>query len=98
MNEDNILFLDIDIEKFVRKLLEDKLDELNITSMTEEERKAFDYGVDLVFSLINAVTDTTSPEVAVVLTDDEIGTEYTLEELIKYVSDKEAAKFIDTDK
>ena len=51
-----MLFLGIDIEKSTRKLLNEKLEELGITKMTELERNAFDYGVDLVYQLINMVT------------------------------------------
>lgn len=51
--------------------------------MTDTERKAFDYGADLIYELINAVTSLEQNEDFVVLTDDEIGTEYTLEELME---------------
>lgn len=63
--------------------MNEKLDELGITKMTETERKAFDYGVNLVYQLIDAVTTLEEDEHFVVLTDDEIGTEYDLEGLLE---------------
>lgn len=83
MEEKDLLFLGINIEKATKKLMNEKLDELGITKMTEAERKAFDYGVNLVYQLIDAVTTLEEDENFVVLTDDEIGTEYTLEELME---------------
>ena len=82
MEEKELLFLGIDIEKSTRKLLNEKLEELGITEMTELERNAFDYGVDLVYQLINMVTALEDDEDYVVLTNDEIGTEYDIEELL----------------
>lgn len=88
MEEKEILFLGIDIEKSTRKLLNEKLEELRITKMTELERKAFDYGVDLVYQLINMVTALEDDEDYVVLTNDEIGTEYDIEELLSKLETK----------
>ena len=56
--------------------------ELGINNMSEEERKAFDYGVNLVYELIGLVTSLEEYEDFVVLTNDEEGTEYSLEELV----------------
>lgn len=83
-----MLFLGIDIEKSTRKLLNEKLEELGITKMTELERNAFDYGVDLVYQLINMVTALEDDEDYVVLTNDEIGTEYDIEELLSKLETK----------
>mgnify|MGYP004685602655 FL=1 len=83
MEEKELLFLGINIEKATKKLMNEKLDELGITKMTETERNAFNYGVNLVYQLIDAVTTLEEDENFVVLTDDEIGTEYTLEELME---------------
>lgn len=83
MEEKDLLFLGINIEKATKKLMNEKLDELGITKMTEAERKAFNYGVDLIYQLINAVITLDEDEHFVILTDDEIGTEYTLEELME---------------
>ncbi len=83
MEEKDLLFLGINIEKSTKKLMNEKLDELGITKMTETERKAFDYGVNLVYQLIDAVTTLEEDEHFVVLTDDEIGTEYDLEGLLE---------------
>lgn len=83
-----MLFLGIDIEKSTRKLLNEKLEELGITKMTELERNAFDYGVDLVYQLINMVTALEDDEDYVVLTNDEIGTEYDTEELLSMLETK----------
>ena len=88
MEEKEILFLGIDIEKSTRKLLNEKLEELGITKMTELERNAFDYGVDLVYQLINMVTALEDDEDYVVLTNDEIGTEYDIEELLSKLETK----------
>ena len=79
---DELLFVGIDVEKATRKIINEKMDELGINDMSEAERKAFDYGVDLVYQLIGAVTILEDCEDYVVLTNDEEGTEYTLEELI----------------
>lgn len=83
MEEKDLLFLGINIEKATKKLMNEKLDELGITKMTEAERNAFNYGVNLVYQLIDAVTTLEEDQNFVVLTDDEIGTEYTLEELME---------------
>ena len=83
MEEKDLLFLGINIEKATKKLMNEKIDELGITKMTETERKAFDYGVNLVYQLINVVTTLEKPENFVILTDDEIGTEYDIEGLLK---------------
>ena len=88
MEEKEILFLGIDIEKSTRKLLNEKLEELGITKMRELERKTFDYGVDLVYQLINMVTALEDDEDYVVLTNDEIGTEYDIEELLSKLETK----------
>ncbi|MBS5619842.1 hypothetical protein [Eubacterium sp.] len=88
MEEKELLFLGIDIEKSTRKLLNEKLEELGITEMTELERNAFDYGVDLVYQLINMVTALEDDEDYVVLTNDEIGTEYDIEELLSKLETK----------
>ena len=56
--------------------------------MTELERKTFDYGVDLVYQLINMVTALEDDEDYVVLTNDEIGTEYDIEELLSKLETK----------
>ena len=56
--------------------------ELGVNNMSEEERKAFDYGVNLVYELIGLVTSLEEYEDFVVLTNDEEGTEYSLEELV----------------
>lgn len=88
MEEKELLFLGIDIEKSTRKLLNEKLEELGITKMTELERNAFDYGVDLVYQLINMVTALEDDEDYVVLTNDEIGTEYDIEELLSKLETK----------
>lgn len=88
MEEKELLFLGIDIEKSTRKLLNEKLEELGITKMTELERNAFDYGVDLVYQLINMVTALEDDEDYVVLTNDEIGTEYDTEELLSILETK----------
>lgn len=88
MEEKELLFLGIDIEKSTRKLLNGKLEELGITKMTELEKKAFDYGVDLVYQLINMVTALEDDEDYVVLTNDEIGTEYDIEELLSKLETK----------
>lgn len=89
--KDDLLFIGIDIEKATRKLINEKIDELGINTMTESERKAFDYGVDLVYSLINIITGLGEDEDFVVLTDDEIGTEYDIEDLVK--KDNERRKY-----
>ncbi len=78
---DELLFIGINIENSTRKILNEKMDELGINNMTEEERKAFDYGVNLVYQLIETVTSLEDDEDFIVLTNDEIGTEYTSEEL-----------------
>ncbi len=78
---DELLFVGINIEKSTRKILNEKMDELGINNMTEEERKAFDYGVNLVYQLIETVTSLEDDEDFIVLTNDEIGTEYTIEKL-----------------
>lgn len=78
---DELLFVGINIEKSTRKILNEKMDELGINNMTEEERKAFDYGVNLIYQLIETVTSLEDNEDFIVLTNDEIGTEYTIEEL-----------------
>jgi hypothetical protein len=88
MEEKELLFLGIDIEKSTRKLLNEKLEELGITKMTELERNAFDYGVDLVYQLIKMVTALEDDEDYVVLTNDEIGTEYDIEELLSKLETK----------
>lgn len=88
MEEKELLFLGIDIEKSTRKLLNEKLEELGITEMTELERNAFDYGIDLVYQLINMVTALEDDEDYVVLTNDEIGTEYDIEELLSKLETK----------
>lgn len=88
MKEKELLFLGIDIEKSTRKLLNEKLEELGITKMTESERKAFNYGVDLVYQLINMVTALEDDEDYVVLTNDEIGTEYDIKELLTMIENK----------
>lgn len=88
MEEKELLFLGIDIEKSTRKLLNEKLEELGITEMTELERNAFDYGVDLVYQLINMATALEDDEDYVVLTNDEIGTEYDIEELLSKLETK----------
>lgn len=88
MEEKELLFLGIDIEKSTRKLLNEKLEELGITKMTESERKAFNYGTDLVYQLINMVTALEDDEDYVVLTNDEIGTEYDIKELLTMIENK----------
>lgn len=88
MEEKELLFLGIDIEKSTRRLLNEKLEELGITKMTESERKAFDYGVNLVYQLINMVTALEDDEDYVVLTNDEIGTEYDTEDLLSKLESK----------
>jgi hypothetical protein len=88
VNVDELLFVGIDIEKSTRKILNEKMEELGINSMSEEERKAFDYGVDLVYQLIGIVTSLEEHEDFVVLTDDEEGTEYSLEELTNMAKEK----------
>lgn len=85
---DALLFLGIDIEKSTRKILNEKMEALGINSMSEEERKAFDYGVDLIFKLIKIVTSLEEGEDFVVLTDDEKGTEYLLEELVEIARER----------
>jgi len=85
---DELLFLGIDIEKATRKMLNEKIGELGINDMSEEERKAFDYGVNLVYQLIGIVTSLEDHEDYVVLTNDEIGTEYSLEELVRMAEEK----------
>ena len=84
---DELLFLGIDIEKSTRKILNEKIDELGINDMTGSERKAFDYGVNLVYQLIEMVTYL-EDEDFVVLTNDEEGTEYSLEELVNMAEEK----------
>ena len=86
---DELLFVGIDIEKSTRKILNEKIDELGINDMTESERKAFDYGVNLVYQLIGIVTYLEDHEDFVVLTNDEEGTEYSLEELVNIAEEKE---------
>lgn len=81
-NVDELLFVGINIEKSTRKILNEKMKELGINNMSEEERKAFDYGVNLVYELIGLVTSLEEYEDFVVLTNDEEGTEYSLEELV----------------
>ena len=81
-NVDKLLFVWINIEKSTRKILNEKMKELGINNMSEEERKAFDYGVNLVYELIGLVTSLEEYEDFVVLTNDEEGTEYSLEELV----------------
>lgn len=81
-NVNELLFVGIDIEKSTRKILNENMEELGINNMSEEERKAFDYGVNLVYELIGMVTSLEDNEDFVVLTNDEIGTEYTAEELV----------------
>lgn len=93
MEEKDLLFLGINIEKATKKLMNEKLDELGITKMTETERKAFDYGVNLVYQLIDAVTTLEEDEHFVVLTDDEIGTEYDLEGLLERGGIKQYGNF-----
>ena len=56
--------------------------------MTESERKAFDYGVNLVYQLIGIVTSLEDHEDFVVLTNDEEGTGYSLEELVNMAEEK----------
>lgn len=85
---DELLFVGIDIEKATRKILNEKIDELGINNMSEEERKAFDYGVNLVYQLIGLVTSLEDYEDYVVLTNDEIGTEYSLEELVRMAEER----------
>ena len=85
---DELLFVGIDIEKATRKILNEKMDELGINDMSEEERKAFDYGVNLVYQLIGIVTSLEEYEDYVVLTNDEEGTEYILEELVSMAEEK----------
>lgn len=85
---DELLFLGIDIEKSTKKILDEKMDELGINNMSEEERKAFAYGVNLVYQLIGIVTSLEAHEDFVVLTNDEEGTEYSLEELANMVKEK----------
>ena len=85
---DELLFVGIDIEKSTRKILNEKVDELGINDMTESERKAFDYGVNLVYQLIGIVTSLEDHEDFVVLTNDEEGTEYSLEELVNMAEEK----------
>lgn len=85
---DELLFLGIDVEKATRKILNEKIDELGINDMSEVERKAFDYGVDLVYQLIGLVTSLEDHEDYVVLTNDEIGTEYSIEELVRMAEEK----------
>ena len=81
-NVDELLFVGINIEKSTRKILNEKMKEMGINNMSEEERKAFDYGVNLVYELIGLVTSLEEYEDFVVLTNDEEGTEYSLEELV----------------
>ena len=81
-NVDKLLFVWINIEKSTRKILNEKMKELGVNNMSEEERKAFDYGVNLVYELIGLVTSLEEYEDFVVLTNDEEGTEYSLEELV----------------
>ena len=85
---DELLFLGIDIEKSTRKILNEKIDELGINDMTESERKAFDDGVNLVYQLIEMVTSREDHEDFVVLTNEEEGTEYSLEELVNMTEEK----------
>lgn len=85
---DELLFVGIDIEKSTRKILNEKIDELGINDMTESERKAFDYCVSLVYQLIEIVTSLEDHEDFVVLTNDEEGTEYSLEELVNMAEEK----------
>lgn len=86
-NVNELLFVGIDIEKSTRKILNEKMEELGINNMSEEERKAFDYGVSLVYELIGMVTSLEDYEYFIVLTNDEIGTEYTVEELVNMTSE-----------
>ena len=81
-NVDELLFVGINIEKSTRKILNEKMKEVGINNMSEEERKAFDYGVNLVYELIGLVTSLEEYEDFVVLTNDEEGTKYSLEELV----------------
>ena len=85
---DELLFLGVDLEKSTRKILNEKMEELGVNNMSEEERKAFDYGVDLVYQLIKIVTSLEEHEDFVVLTNDEEGTEYLLEDLINMAKEK----------
>jgi len=85
---DELLFVGIDIEKSTRKILNEKMNELGVNDMTEEERKAFDYGVNLVYQLIEMVTSLEDDEDFIVLTNDEIGTEYTIEELVNMAEEE----------
>ena len=85
---DELLFVGIDIENATRKILNEKINDLGINDMSEEERKAFDYGVNLVYQLIEMVTSLEGHEDYVVLTNDEVGTEYFLEELICMAEEK----------
>ena len=56
--------------------------------LTISQRKAFDYGVNLVYQLIEMVTYLEDHEDFVVLTNDEEGTEYSLEELVNMAEEK----------
>lgn len=87
-NVDELLFVGINIEKSTRKILNEKMKELGINNMSEEERKAFDYGVNLVYELIGLVTSLEEYEDFVVLTNDEEGTEYSLEELVNMAEEQ----------
>lgn len=86
MNE--LLFVGIDVEKATRKILNEKMEEFGINDMTEVERKAFDYGVNLVYQLIKMVASIEDDEDFIILTNDEIGTEYTIKELINMAEEK----------
>ena len=56
--------------------------------MNEDERRGFDYALQFVYGLIDAVTMLTDGEDFVVLTDDEVGTEYTIGELVDMAETK----------
>ena len=80
--DDDLLFLGVNLEKATKKLINDNIKKMNIDSMNEDERRGFDYALKFVYDLINAVTMLTDGEDFVVLTDDEVGTEYTIGELV----------------
>lgn len=87
--EDNdLLFLGVNLEKATRKLINDNIKNMDIDSMNEDERRGFDYALQFVYGLIDAVTMLTDGEDFVVLTDDEVGTEYTLGELVDMAETK----------
>ena len=91
--DDDLLFLGVNIEKATRKLINDNIKKMNIDSMNKDERRGFDYALQFVYDLINAVTTLTDGEDFVVLTDDEVGTEYTIGELVDMAEIKKRNNF-----